>query len=347
MKIAESNVAMASKRTYQQTGTRMEKETTTTTFQHIVGDMYESGRRRFNRRGPEQWLNYGRSGIHLFSMNSYSRLRRGEAEEYQNELLKKLFFRMREGGLFSKATSWSFGENSVSFSVSQTSVKQQTQGQVAYSEQERTNFQTMGYAVTEDGRTIDFNVELSMSRTYMEYMEISTEVVEQALTDPLVINVGAGVAELSDQKFLFDLDGDGRKEEISTLGSGSGFLALDLNGDGIINDGNELFGTKSGDGFADLRKYDKDGNGWIDENDDIFFKLKVWCKGKNGEDILMNLKEADVGAIFLGAQATEFTLASENGRRNGVIRSTGIYLKESGGSGTIQHVDFAMGEGGR
>ena len=42
--------------------------------------------------------------------------------------------------------------------------------------------------------------------------------------------------------------------------NGSGYLALDKNGDGTINDGSELFGTRNGDGFADLAQYDEDGN---------------------------------------------------------------------------------------
>ena len=35
---------------------------------------------------------------------------------------------------------------------------------------------------------------------------------------------------------------------------GSRFLALDKNNDGIINNGSELFGTESGNGFIDLKK---------------------------------------------------------------------------------------------
>lgn len=42
-------------------------------------------------------------------------------------------------------------------------------------------------------------------------------------------------------------------------------LSLDQNGNGEIDNGTELFGTKSGDGFADLARYDLDYNGWIDE----------------------------------------------------------------------------------
>ena len=40
----------------------------------------------------------------------------------------------------------------------------------------------------------------------------------------------------------------------------------------------------TGDGFKDLAMYDEDGNGWIDENDEIFSKLLIWSKDENGND---------------------------------------------------------------
>ena len=58
----------------------------------------------------------------------------------------------------------------------------------------------------------------------------------------------------------------------------------------------------------------------------------------------MDLKEADIGAIFLGEAETEFSLKGANGGTRGLIRSTGFFLKESGGMGTVQHVDLAAGE---
>jgi hypothetical protein len=117
----------------------------------------------------------------------------------------------------------------------------------------------------------------------------------------------------------------------------------DKNGDGKINDGSELFGTKSGDGFKDLAAFDEDGNGWIDEADSVFKKLKVWSKDEKGNDILIDLKKVDVGAIYLGNANTEFSMKSglEN-RTDAINRKTGVYLKESGGVGTVQHVDLAV-----
>lgn len=209
-------------------------------------------------------------------------------------------------------------------------------------EYESTSFMTQGKVQTEDGRSIDFNVAFSMSRA-CEATINTMEVANYILTDPLVINLDTDMTEISDQNFFFDIDSDGKEEEISELGKGSGFLAWDKNGDGIVNDGNELFGTKSGDGFKDLAAYDQDGNYWIDENDDIFQKLKVWMKDEEGNDILLDLKEADIGAIYLGNADTEYSFKDESLNTNAVLRKTGVYLKESTGKvGTVSHVDLAV-----
>ncbi len=210
------------------------------------------------------------------------------------------------------------------------------------SEFEGTTFASKGIVKTQDGRDIDFNISVTMTRAFTS--EINTLEVQQYIkTDPLIINIDSNIASVSDQKFLFDLDSDGKKENISFAGEGSGFLALDKNGDGKINDGSELFGTQSGDGFRDLALLDDDGNGWIDENDSVFSRLKVWTKDADGNDYLIDLKKADVGAIYLNNADTQFSLKNDENRLNAEIKKTGIYLKEStGAAGTINHVDLVV-----
>lgn len=210
-----------------------------------------------------------------------------------------------------------------------------------HSEAENTAFRSTGIVSTEDGRSISFGVEVNLSRSFTEKVDIFKDVA-YIKTDPLIINLDTDAATLSDVKFRFDLDSDGRKEEISFAGKGSGFLALDKNGNGIIDDGSELFGTASGDGFADLAAYDGDGNMWIDENDEIYSRLRVWVRDDEGNDRLIDLKTADVGAIYLGNSDTEFSLKNESNTTNGIIQKTGVYLKESGGAGTLNHVDLVM-----
>ena len=236
----------------------------------------------------------------------------------------------------------SFGSISIGTGSSGTTWQRVTATSGFVSESESTTFASSGMVKTQDGRSIDFNIEVSMSRAFTS--QINTLTTQNYIkTDPLVINLDTDIGSVTDQKFLFDLDSDGEEEEISFAGKGSGFLALDRNGDGRIGDGSELFGTKSGDGFKDLAAFDEDGNGWIDENDSIYSKLKVWTKDEDGNDYLINLKDADVGAIYLDNVDTQFSLKDGINRLNGEIKKTGIYLHEStGAAGTLNHVDLAV-----
>lgn len=212
---------------------------------------------------------------------------------------------------------------------------------VIQTESETTAFSTVGTVRTADGREINFNVNVGMSRQFQQYYEQNQVMKTFSMCDPLVINLDTELTELSDQTFYFDIDADGEMDEISQLGAGSGYLALDKNGDGTINDGSELFGTASGNGFADLAEYDEDGNGWIDENDAIWDKLKIWCKDENGKDVLYRLSEKGVGAICLKNVSTDFTMQGAEGQTKGAVRNTGIFLYENGSAGTVQHVDVA------
>lgn len=214
--------------------------------------------------------------------------------------------------------------------------------QYYHAETENTSFSTQGTVKCADGREINFNLNLEMSRSFQEYYEESLSYTQVSLCDPLVINLNGNIADLADQTFYFDLDGDGQKDEINRLAAGSGFLSLDKNGDGIINDGTELFGALSGNGFADLAAYDTDHNGFIDEGDEIWDKLKIWVMDENGNQQLYSLADKGVGAICLQNNATNFAITDDENQTKGVIRSTGVFLYENGNVGTVQHVDMAM-----
>lgn len=211
---------------------------------------------------------------------------------------------------------------------------------MTYEESQVTSFQATGNVKTEDGREFNINLNIKMSSTFVSTYNESVSYMSYQLTDPLVINLTDMPAELTDATYYFDIDSDGEKEELAGLSGNSGFLALDKNNDGIINDGSELFGTKSGDGFKDLSEYDSDHNGWIDENDAVFEMLKIWVKDSEGNDILFSLKDKNVGAIYLGNADTEFSINNTNHDTLGVIRKTGVFLYETGETGTVQHVDL-------
>lgn len=208
-------------------------------------------------------------------------------------------------------------------------------------EHESTHYTSTGKIQTVDGRTLDFNLDLSMCRTFACERTVSEQGKIQ-LRDPLVINFDGKAAELSGKRFAFDLDADGRTESIPGLAQSSGFLAIDQNADGHINDGSELFGARSGNGFADLAVFDKDGNHWIDETDSIFDALRIWQRDDSGVEQLSSLREQGIGALYLGASETQFSLTDDENRLLAQIRASGFYLRESGSVGSVQQIDLAV-----
>lgn len=192
-----------------------------------------------------------------------------------------------------------------------------------------------------DGREIDISLNIGLSKTFVQTTYLSVESITQKLKDPLVIALDGTMPSLSSNKFAFDIDSDGTSDQISLLKQGSAFLALDKNNNGIIDDGSELFGTKSGDGFVDLSKYDDDNNGWIDANDKIFDKLRIWIK-TDTKDELLGLGEVGIGAIFLGKAQTPFSIKSDSNELLGEMRKSGIVLFNNGTAGVISQLDLAV-----
>ena len=211
-----------------------------------------------------------------------------------------------------------------------------------YQEQEQLHIGTQGSVMTADGQKIDFMLQLSMQREFSLEQSLAITSEQREVMDPLIINLGAGTASLTSHSFSFDLNADGDKEDISFAGQGSGFLAFDKNSDGKINDGSELFGATGLNGFADLAKYDNDGNKWIDENDAIFADLKVWSRDENSEDQLISLKDAGIGAIYLGASTGSFDLTDSENQLLGQVKRSGIFLTEQGQVASIQEIDLAL-----
>jgi len=213
----------------------------------------------------------------------------------------------------------------------------------SFSESEQTRFAASGSVLTSDGKQIDFSVALTMARSYQAESDIHLRAGDARQTqDPLVINFGGTAAQLTSQRFSFDLNADGNNESINFTAAGSGFLAFDRNGDGKINNGTELFGATTGNGFAELAALDSDHNGWIDENDAAYSQLRVWTKDAAGKDQLATLAQADVGALNVASVATPFAIKDGGNALQGQIAATGIYLHAGGDVGTIQHVNLTV-----
>lgn len=213
----------------------------------------------------------------------------------------------------------------------------------AYQESESVSFSAIGTIETQDGKSIEFSVKLNLSREFRLETNLSIKAGDpEKKVDPLVINFDGNAAELSQTRFEFDIDANGTTEQIATLRPGSGFLALDKNQDGVINNGSELFGPNSGNGFAELAKYDSDNNGFIDEADPIYNSLRIWQRHEDGSQQLIALGDKNIGAIYLGHATTPFQLRTADNKSLGEIADTGVYLTENGKIGTIQQINLSV-----
>ncbi|MFO1282554.1 MAG: hypothetical protein U1F51_08790 [Burkholderiales bacterium] len=208
-------------------------------------------------------------------------------------------------------------------------------------EAETTTYSASGVVRTADGREIAFSASLAMARSRHEETSTSIRAGNARPKDPLVIDLDGRAAELASTRFRFDLDSDGRAEDVPLL-SGGGYLALDLDGDGRITSGAELFGPREGDGFAELSRHDTDANGWIDEGDATYRRLRVWTPDADGGGTLVPLAEQGIGAIHLGRIATPFDLRSTANESLGAVRTTGVWVGEDGAAGTLRQIDLAV-----
>lgn len=209
-------------------------------------------------------------------------------------------------------------------------------------ETEATAFSAQGIIRTADDKEIQFRIDLAMARAWHEETHVSLRAGDGRRKDPLVLNFDGTAAELASTRFSFDLDADGTAEDVPLLAGGSGYLALDANDDGRIASGAELFGPQSGDGYADLAKYDADGNQWIDENDAVFDRLRVWIPAAEGIGTLTSLRERHVGALYLGHLTTPFELRGAGNGSLGAIRSSGVFLTDEDDAGTVQQIDLTV-----
>ncbi len=158
---------------------------------------------------------------------------------------------------------------------------------------------------------------------YGKYLDERYNLAGQSVryvSDPLVLDLdGTGFDILSSiNGVYFDEDAIGLAEKTGWIGRGDALLALDINEDGLINDGSELFGdsmslpdgTKAQSGFEALQQYDSNGDGVIDQDDEFFDRLRIW-NDKNHEGI--SLEDELYSTSDLGISSISLNYEDEDG----------------------------------
>jgi hypothetical protein len=145
----------------------------------------------------------------------------------------------------------------------------------------------------------------------------TTQLSKLHFNTPLVLDLGdLGIQTRSlADGVLFDITASGTPVHTGWTGANNGLLALDRNGDGIINDGSELFGSSTplagggtaADGFAALAALDANHDGVIDRGDTLFNALRVWVDSNNDgfsqQEELSSLDKLGIAKLNLAATA--------------------------------------------
>lgn len=173
---------------------------------------------------------------------------------------------------------------------------------------------------------------------YFEVSNISFSYNKVGTGSPLIFDLNDdGIQTVSvEQGVDFDLNATGAMQHIGWVDAHDALLAIDLNGDGLINTGAELFGNHTQlstgelavDGWQALSQYDMNLDGLIDQGDEIFDNLKLWVDANvNGRTDSGELKGlAEAGIISIDLHADEQTV-SQNGN---ILRGFSTYTTADG-----------------
>ncbi|MCZ2455754.1 type I secretion C-terminal target domain-containing protein [Acinetobacter baumannii] len=171
--------------------------------------------------------------------------------------------------------------------------------------------------------------------------------------DPVVLDLdGDGIETIAANKWagvLFDHDNDGIRTSTGWVGSDDGILVLDRNGDGVINDGSELFGdsvtlkdgSQASNGYAALAEFDSNGDGKVNAEDTNFEQLKVWRDlnqdGVSQTNELFGLTELGIQSLNLNHTNTDTALGNDN-----ILAQTGSFETLDGQSHIMGDVNFSF-----
>lgn len=165
--------------------------------------------------------------------------------------------------------------------------------------------------------------------------------------DPLTLDLDGDVIEtiVASSSILFDHDGDGIKTGTGWISADDGFLVLDRNGNGGIDNGAELFGDSTPlsaggnatDGFAALKQEDSNDDGKVDSTDANWTQLRVW-RDMNQDRISQASELLTLDALGITSFNTAKTDNNQTLANGNQIADLGSYTKADGSVGTMGEV---------
>jgi hypothetical protein len=209
------------------------------------------------------------------------------------------------------------------------------------SREQQLDYQVQGtFKVNERELFLDYKYSLASEQVSYSKIEMSVE----ALKDPIIVQFGAqGLGEISGQKD-FDINQDSSLNILPVFSGDVGYLVYDKNHNNKADDGGELFGPETGQGFTELALLDSNKNGFIDAEDQHFEKLYLWQPGKdnNQAEQWLSLKEAEIQAISVSATSTPYDFYDQQGEIQAQLRQSSFAISDNGTGRGVHQVDVRI-----
>lgn len=186
----------------------------------------------------------------------------------------------------------------------------------------------------------ELNLKFRQNTTVEERIGISLEELGIKKVDPLVLDLDGKGIQLTEagKGAIFDVTADGKLDSTAWVKGNTALLTYDRNGNGVVDNGSELFGDQNGaaDGFEELGKYDTNGDRKITILDPIFKALKLY-RDLNGDGKMSKNEFSTLSELGIKALNLNFMRASADINGNSLILN-GSFEREDGSTGHLADV---------
>ena len=222
-------------------------------------------------------------------------------------------------------------------------------------EQQQLNFTMQGEFIL-DNQTVNLSYQLNLSASYSSMSKIETTAA--ALKDPLVIQFGTrSIGHITDYAQL-DINSDSKQDDLPIFSGDVGYLVFDKNQNNRVDDGRELFGPRTNNGFDELAQLDSNNNGFFDSQDENYSQVYIWqpqhsennsntgSSSESNKQNLVSLSQAGIKAISLNAIATQFNFRDQRQENNGEIsaqlKQTSFAITDNNQTVGVHQIDVRL-----